>query len=128
METLKKYWKKIVLALGAVAAGIALVMLILKKSVTGELGDYLDKEAEARRVAKEKEAAELARLQKEKEEAEAKAAAEAKAQQEAAEKAAKEREDQLKELEKRDKEAFKEQVNKQLGVKEKKKGRPKKNV
>lgn len=128
METLKKYWKKIALALGAFVASVALVMLILKKSVTGELGDYLDKEAEARRIAKEKEEAELARLAKQKEEEEAKAAAEAKAKQEAAEKEAAEQAAWLKELEKRDADAFKQQVDKQLGVKEKKKGRPKKNV
>lgn len=127
METLKKYWKKAALVLGAILASIALAMLVFKKNITGELGDYLEKEAEARRIAKEKEAAEFARLQKEKEEAEAKAAAEAKAKQEAAEKEAVEHAARLKELEKRDADAFRQQVDKQLGVKEKKKGRPKKN-
>lgn len=128
METLKKYWKKIVLVIGAIAASVALAVLVFKKNITGELGDYLEKDSQARRLAKEKEEAELARLQKEKEKAEVKTAAEAKAQQEAAERAAQEEAARLKELEKRDKEAFKDKVDKQLGVKEKKKGKPKKNA
>lgn len=128
METLKRYWKKIVLGVAALVAGVALAILVFKKHITGELGDYFESEAEARRRARQKQLEEEERLRKQKEEELKKAEEEARKKQEEAEAKAKEEEERLKKLEKEDQDAFKDKVNTQLGVKEKKRGRPKKNA
>lgn len=127
METLKKYWKKFLLGLAALVAGIGLAALVFKKHVSGELGEYFEAEAEARREAKKKLEAEQERLKIE----EAKQIQQVEKQEKEklleAEKRALEEEKRLKKLEKESEGAFKDEVDIVLGVKEKKRGRPKEN-
>lgn len=128
MEILKKYWKKFVLALAALVAGVGLAVLVFRKHITGELGEYFESEAQARKQAKLKQEQEEAALKRKQEEEIHKLEQETKKKLLQAEEKAKEEQKRLQDLEANSKQAFKEEVGKQLGVKEKKRGRPKRNA
>lgn len=127
METLKKYWKKFVLGLAALVAGVGLAILVFKKHVTGELGDYFEAEADARREAKKKLEAEQEKLKLQQQKELQQIEKEQKQKLLEAERLAEAEEKRLKRLEGENEDAFNAEVEKQLGVKQKKRGRPKKN-
>lgn len=125
LEKLKMMWKKFRVAIVLAIAGVVFAYMVFKKHLGEGFGDYLQDEAKARDLAKKKFEEGSKRIQEEKEKALKAAEEERQKKLKEAEKAA---EDKKKELEKKDPEELKGILDKELGVKEKRKGRPKKNV
>jgi hypothetical protein len=124
MSKLKQYWDKIKLWVGLFVAGVAISFLVFRKTV----GDGLAEQKEqlkiiedAKELARKQLEEEKVKLEEEKQKEVAKAEEEKKQKlKEAVEKAKVER-DRLKALEKRDAQGFVIEMERELGVKQKKK-------
>ena len=111
-----------------VIAGIVVGAVAWKAHIDAELGkqEQADKEKKVKEEAEAKLAEETAKLEAEKKVKEAQIEAEAKKNEEAIKASEAENKKKLEELAKKDKVKFKKEVEDKLGIKEKKKGRPKK--
>ena len=127
LEKLKLIWNKIRLAVILAIAGVVFAFLVFRKHLGEGFGDYLSEEAKARDLAKKKFEEGNARLEAEKQDKIQKVEDKEKKDLKQAEKAADDKTKELKAVEKKNPEAFKDEMEKELGVKEKRKGRPKKN-
>lgn len=127
LEKLKALWSKLKVYVLITLASIAFAFMIFRKGVTGEL-DELKNDHAAKEAARKKQLEEEERLRKEKEEAQRKAEEQKQKELKEAEEKAKAKEKELTDLEQEDPSEFKRQLGRELGVKEKRKGRPKKNV
>lgn len=122
LDKIKFWWNKLKLAILAILASLAVLFMIFKRKSTGDLGEYLSDEAKIKEDAQRKLDLEAEKLKKEKESQLLKEEQEKKDKIEQAERAAKLEAERLKKLEKTDNEAFKREMERILGVKEKKKG------
>lgn len=127
LEKLKALWQKLRVYVLLTLASLAFAFMIFRKGVTGELDDLKNEQA-AKEAARKKQLEEEERLRKEKEEAQRKAEEQKQKELKEAEERAKARQKELEDLEQEDPTEFKRQLGRELGVKEKRKGRPKKNV
>lgn len=131
MEKLKSLWNKFRVWIGLLIAAVFVSFLVFKKYFGEGLLEHQEqvkKEQEAKQEAQKKLQEETEKLQKEKEEQLKSAEEEKKKKLKEIVTKAKEEREKLKDLEKRDPQGFKVEVERQLGVKEKKgKGKRRKN-
>lgn len=129
MEILKKMWTKTKLWVGLLVAGALVGFLALRKHVQDKLEadkqEQVKKEEAAKAEAEKKLAEEKAKLEAEKAEAEKKIEEERSAKAKEIVEKVKKKKEELKDLSDKDKQGFNKQVGKELGLKEKKKGRRK---
>jgi hypothetical protein len=125
LDKLKEFWSKFKGLLAILAAGIAVIFLVLKHDDKQGLGEYLKKQNNAEDDAKKKLEVGTQKIEQEKEEKLKQVDKETEQKLAEAEKEVKKESKQLEALEKTNKDEFKSQLEKQLGVKEKKKGRSK---
>jgi len=128
LEKIKALWHRIRVFVLLAIASIVFAVMIFKKSVGGGLGEYLKEEAEAKETARKKQEEEMQRLKKEKEEAVKVVEEQRQKELKETEEKAKDKTKKLNELEKKDPDGFKQHLEKELGAKEKRKVRSKKNV
>lgn len=127
METIKLYWKRFVVGIAATLAAVTFAYLVFRKHLGEGLGQYLKDEAGVKDVNRKKLEEQTERLKKEKEDALKKEEEQKQQKLKKAEELVKEEKNRLLELEKTNKSDFESELKKQLGVVEKKKGRPKRN-
>jgi hypothetical protein len=127
LEKLKTWWDKFKLWIGAGLAALALLFLVFKKSPTVGLGDYLKDESQAKKENETKLEQGTAEIKKEEQKEIKKAEEEKNDKLKEAEESAEKKKSELTELEKKDEDAFKQEVNKELGVKEGKQKKKKRN-
>lgn len=124
MTKLKQYWNKFRIWVGLFAAGVALSFLVLRKYVGDGLEqqrEQLKKEEEVKLASQQKLQEETKKLEEKKQEEVKMADEEKKQKLKEAVIRAKEEKRKLEEEAKRDPQGFKIQVDKELGVKQKKK-------
>lgn len=127
LNKLKEIWNRFKVFIVLSIASLVFALLVIRKSVGGGLEEYLLGEAKAKDDAKKKLQEGQAKLDAEKKQRLDKVEEKKKKDLLAAEKEAENQKKALKNLEKKDSRAFKEKMEKQLGVKEKGKARSKKN-
>lgn len=123
-ETLKKIWDKIKWLVGLIAAGFVMALFVFKRPSVQETVDDAAKEREAKDEALRRHAEELEKLEKQRQDALKSEALERERLLNTAERQAREQEARLKELARRDEDKFKEELNRQLGLIEKRKDPP----
>lgn len=128
LQKLKLFWNKIRLGVILAIAGIVFAFLVFKKHLGEGFGQYLSDEANARDMAKRKYEEGNARIEAEKQANLQKVEQKEEKDLKQAEKQADNKKEELASLEKKNQEAFKDEMEKELGVKEKKKGKRKKNA
>lgn len=130
MTKIKEFWNKFKVWVGLFAAGVLVSFLVLRRHVGDGMQQHrkqqLD-EQNAKETAQKKLQEETAKLEAQKQEEEKKAQEEKTQKLKQAVEKAKLEKERLKSLEKRDQQGFIIEMEKELGVKQKKKkGRPKK--
>jgi F0F1-type ATP synthase membrane subunit b/b' len=123
-ETLKKIWEKIKWVVGLIAAGFVMALFVFKRPSVQETVDDASKEREAKDEALRRYAEEKEKLEKQRQDALRAEETERQKLLDTAERLAREEERRLKELVRRDEDRFKEELNRQLGVTEKRKDPP----
>jgi F0F1-type ATP synthase membrane subunit b/b' len=123
-ETLLKIWEKVKWFVGVIVAGIMLAVLVFKRPSVGEATEDARRERDIRDEALRKYAEEQEKLAKERREALREEELEKQWLLEAVERDAREEEARLKELARRDEDRFKKELERQLGVTEKRKDPP----
>lgn len=128
MEKIKQILTSVKKWIWAVVVGVVIAIVAWKHHVTKEVkGETTeDKEAQAKQAAEAKKKEELAKIEAQKQAKQAELDAEMKAALEATKAAEEKKKAELQALAKADKEKFKKEITSKLGIKEKKKGRPKK--